>query len=80
MCILFLFYWLFFCWNFVLPEHKLNTKYTLEDLDVVDIPSLPNDLVMDCNLPRLVANCDPLIRVISSDVSPMYDLCCRNHK
>lgn len=63
-------------WDFVLPKHEPNTKYTIKDPDFAYIPRFPNDLVVNHNLPRLVSTYNPLLRVVSSDVSAMYDLHC----
>lgn len=61
-------------WNFVLLERELHTKYTVDDPEVAYIPSLPKDLVVETFLPHLIAKCNPLSRVVSSDVSPMWNL------
>ena len=57
-----------------LLECEPQTKYTMDDPEVAYIPYLPKDLVVDTFLPHLIAACNPLSRVVSSDVSPMWNL------
>ena len=67
-------------WNFVLLEREPHTKYTVDDPEVAHIPYLPKDLVVNTFLPPLIAACNPLLRVVSSDVSPMWNLCAQNRE
>lgn len=68
-------------WNFVLPKHEFNMKYTLDqDPIVAYIPDLPKNLVVEHIISCLLAACDPLVRRVSSDVSPMCNLRCLNHE
>lgn len=67
-------------WNFVLHECEFTTKYIIEVLNVAYIHGFPNDLVVDHILPCLVFACNLLLRVVSSDVYSMCDICCLNRE
>lgn len=68
-------------WNFiVLVNEGPDLTYTIEGLDVAYIPGLPNDLVVQHILSCVLDGCNPLLCVMSYNMTLMCNLCNINNE